>query len=87
MVNRITQPSGNRPLVDDNGIMTNETVAWVQLVTNRTLIVGTGSPEGVVDALQGAIFMDDAGTAGSILYVKRDSADGAGVKTNGWILV
>jgi hypothetical protein len=30
--------------------------------------------------------MDDAGTAGAILYVKK-SADVAGNKTQGWILV
>jgi hypothetical protein len=30
--------------------------------------------------------MDDAGTAGAILYIKRDT-DIAGDKTQGWILV
>jgi hypothetical protein len=31
--------------------------------------------------------MDDAGTTGAILYIKRDNADGAGDDSNGWILV
>ena len=50
------------------------------------MIVGTGSPEGVIDAPQTANYMDDAGTAGNIKYIKRD-ADIAGDSTKGWILV
>ena len=55
-------------------------------MTNLDLIVGTGSPEGAVEAFVGREYMDDAGTAGSIKYIKRD-ADVAGDKSKGWILV
>jgi hypothetical protein len=51
----------------------------------QTLIVGTGSPEGVVDALPTKRYMDDAGVANTIWYIKRD-ADIAGDTTKGWIL-
>ena len=50
------------------------------------MIIGTGSPEGVVVAIQGSIYMDDAGLTGAILYVKRDS-DILGDSSEGWILV
>ena len=87
MVNRVTQPSHNRPIVDDSGILSNEFNVWVQTITNRTLIISTGSPEGVIEAIQGAEYMDDTGTVGAIKYIKRDNDDGLGDKTKGWILI
>jgi hypothetical protein len=87
MVNRVTQPSHNRPIVNDSGILSNEFNVWVQTITNRTLIITTGSPEGAVEAIEGAVCMDKIGTAGNILYIKRDNDDGLGDKTKGWILV
>ena len=55
-------------------------------VNRRSLIFGTGSPEGVVAAGKGATYQDDAGTASNIRYAKRD-ADIADDKTMGWILI
>lgn len=66
--------------------MTQEMRTWVQIITQRSLIIGTGSPEGVVEAGQGSEYMDDAGVAGAIKYIKRD-ADVGGDKTLGWILI
>lgn len=87
MVNRITQPSGNRPLVDDNGMMTNETVAWVQVVTNRTPIIGTGTPEATVEAQAGLSYIDKTGALGSVFYIKQTDDDGLGDKSKGWVLI
>jgi hypothetical protein len=87
MVNRVTQPPQYRPFVDDSGILSNEANVLIQTIVNYALIIGTGSPEGVVAAIQGAEYMDDAGTAGAIKYIKRDNDDGLGDKTKGWILV
>lgn len=42
----------------------------------------SGSPEGVVTGSPGKLYMDTAGTAGSILYVKK-----TGSGNTGWILV
>ena len=53
----------------------------------QSLIIDTGSPEGVIEAEQGARYMDDTGTTGNILYIKRDADDGAGDKSKGWILI
>lgn len=74
-----------RPIVDENGTMTQETHEWTQAVTRFDTMVGTGSPEGVVSALQTQRYMDLAGTANNIVYIKRD-ADVAGDTTLGWIL-
>lgn len=75
-----------RPNYDENGIQTQEMREWVQAVTRFDILIGTGSPEGFVSALQGQEYMDDAGIAGAIKYIKRD-ADIGGDATLGWILV
>ncbi len=87
MVVRISIPSANRPFVDDNGILTSQSRAFLREIFIQALIVGTGSPEGVVEAEITSRYMDDTGTTGNILYIKRDADDGAGDKSIGWILV
>ncbi len=86
MVRRVAQPDPNKPLVDERGGQSEQMRVWTRLITNQALIIGTGNPEGVVEAEQGASYMDDTGTAGNIKYIKRD-ADIGGDKTQGWILV
>ena len=86
MVSRVTPLNPSSAQVDSDGRMTDRFRLWSQSLTNQSMIVGTGSPDGVIGALQTAIYMDDAGTAGSILYIKRDS-DVLGDTTKGWILV
>ena len=87
MVDRISIPSANRPFVDESGVLTSQSRTFVRFLFIEALIIGTGSPEGVVEAEIRSTYMDDAGTAGSILYIKRDADDGAGDKSVGWILV
>ena len=86
MVNKVTPPTTTRPIIDERGEMVQELRTWTQIITDQSLIRGTGSPESVVEAPQDAVYMDDAGTASNIVYIKRD-ADIAGDKTKGWILV
>ena len=85
MVTRVTPLTTTRPVLEQTGETGQEMRSWAQLITDRALIIGTGSPEGVVEAPQGSDYMDDAGTAGNIRYSKRDN-DQAGDKTLGWIL-
>lgn len=86
MADRIAPPSPVIPIAQGDGTIEQTFRAWTQIITNRSLIIGSGSPESLVEALQGSMYMDTAGTAGSILYIKRD-ADIAGDTTQGWILV
>jgi len=74
------------PVVDDRGVMVRRFDFWTLNVTRLAPIVGTGSPEGVVEAVETQLFMDNTGIAGSILYIKRNS-DIGGDKKQGWILV
>jgi hypothetical protein len=59
---------------------------WVNTITRESLIIGSGSPEGVIDAVQGREYMDSDGTTGAIKYIKRD-ADIAGDTKDGWVAI
>lgn len=76
----------NRNIVDEMGLTTTAMMIWMAQVTDLQTITGAGSPEGVVQALITRRYMDTVGTAGNILYIKRD-ADIAGDKSKGWILI
>jgi len=82
----IIPPNPQQPITNDTGVMMQVFRAWANEITRLDLIVGTGSPEGAVSATQGRQYMDDAGTAGAILYIKRDASI-AGDDAQGWILV
>jgi len=76
----------NIPIVKQGGLMQEPFRLFINDVAKLGVIVGTGTPEGTVAAEQGQQYMDDTGTAGAIMYVKRD-ADIAGDITKGWILI
>jgi hypothetical protein len=86
VANRITPPSPLNPFLDDAGMLSSEARSWTQIITARSLIIGTGNPNGIIEAQQGAEYMDDNGTAGNIKYIKRNS-DVSGDKTLGWYLI
>lgn len=90
MAVNITEPDFDRPITEADLTMHEvfrETMRQIiNEVNRRSLIFGTGSPEGVVDAGEGATYQDRTGTASNIRYAKRD-ADIAGDTTMGWILI
>jgi len=77
--------NAQQPITDERGVMLQVFRTWADAITRLDLIIGTGSPEGVVSAVQGREYMDDAGVAGAIKYIKRDAAIGGDDKL-GWIL-
>tara|TARA_R110002096_G_scaffold322008_5_gene516138 strand:- start:1213 stop:1473 length:261 start_codon:yes stop_codon:yes gene_type:complete len=82
----IVRPDGQKPIVIDDSTMFYVFREWTAAITDevnkRSLIVGTGSPEGVVTAEIGQEYMDDAGTASAIKYIKK-----TGTSNTGWILI
>jgi len=72
--------------VTDENRMTQVFRTWADAVTQLDMLSGSGSPDGVVEALPRRMYMDTAGTAGAILYIKRD-ADVGGNRKLGWVLV
>lgn len=82
----IVPPHATQPIIDKEGKMEQVFRTWTQDITRLDLIIGTGSPEGVIDAEQGREYMDRSGTASALKYIKRDSNIG-GDSTQGWILI
>ena len=86
MADRITILSTERPIIEPDGTMTIQTRSFFRSIYIQALIIGEGSPEGVVEAEEGSTYQDSIGTAGAIRYAKRDN-DIGGDKSQGWILI
>ena len=90
MAVNIIEPDSSRPITENDMSMQEVFREWSRLITNevngRSLIFGTGSPEGVVEASKGATYQVDTGTASLIRYAKQVN-DVAGDKSLGWILI
>ena len=71
----IIEPDSSRPITETDMSMQEVFREWSRLMTNevnnRSLIFGTGSPDGVVEASKGAEYMDESGTASTIKYIKK----------------
>lgn len=91
MVDRVAELSANRPVVHSDGQMNQEMRRWVQVITQRALILGEGSPEGKVSARLGAEYADTNAATGSIKYIKLqdfvEDPPGNPDYTKGWVLV
>mgnify|MGYP000019854608 CR=1 FL=1 len=78
----------NEPLVDEEGkVVRGRAQELMRELVQLSILTGTGSPEGVIEAKITTLYMATDGTAGNILYVKKAADDGAGDRSGGWILV
>lgn len=75
-----------QPIVEDNGTMSQAFRQFTQEASLSIPIVGTGTPEGVIEAVQYSLYLDGSGSAGAIQYRKMLPSIG-GDRTKGWILV
>lgn len=75
-----------QPIVEPDGTMAQPFRQFTQDASLSIPIVGTGSPEGVVEARQYSLYINSTGTTGSIEYRKM-LPDIGGDKTQGWIAV
>lgn len=82
----IIPPDPAIAITKNDGTMEDPFRVFTLQVSKLGIIIGTGSPEGVLEAAQTQLYMDDAGGVGAVLYIKRDT-DIAGDFTKGWILV
>lgn len=82
----IVPPNPTRTVADENGEMGYPFRDWTQAVSQLSILEGSGSPDGIEEALPTRFYMDTSGAAGSILYIKQ-VADIGGDKSLGWVLV
>lgn len=75
-----------QPIVDQDGTMAQPFRQFTQEASLSIPITGSGSPEGVVEAVQFSLYLDTSGGAGSIAYRKMQP-DIGGDRTKGWIAV
>jgi hypothetical protein len=73
-------------ITEENLTMTQAFRRFMLQVDNNLPILGTGSPEGVVEAPQFSLYIDSLGTTGTIEYRKMQT-DIAGNRKQGWVLV
>lgn len=76
----------NQPLIDKNGLATEHFEFVMNYISRFLPLFGTGSPEGVVEALQYSLYIDTSASAGSSHYWKK-STDVAGDTKKGWQLI
>ena len=73
-------PNMNKPIVSKEGDALDQLRKWILAVTRTQLFSGSGSPEGVIEAISNAQYVD---IDTDILYYKRDS-DIDGDTAMGW---
>ena len=81
----ITNIDPTLPVQRDN-ILSNQFKIFLREVYNRGLIIGSGSPDSVIEAEQGQEYLDEDGLAGSIKWIKQ-KADIGGDRTQGWVAI
>ena len=83
----ITQLDPSYPIVNEESRTPTDQFRIFMLQSHLgSLLIGTGTPEGFVEAQQGRFYMDDTGPVGAVLYIKQ-SADLLGDRTKGWVLI
>jgi len=75
-----------QPIVLEDGTMAQAFRTWALNVTDNITIIGTGTPEGIVEAPQFSTYIDQDGSTGTILYIKKLAQITDDIK-KGWILV
>ena len=82
----IAPPIGSTPIVKEDNTMEEPFRIFINEVANLSALIGSGSPEGVVEAIQWREYIDQTASSGSIKYIKK-YANISGDKTKGWVLI
>lgn len=71
------------PIVGEDGTIEQDFRDWANRVSDNLLLVGTGSPEGVIDAPQYSLYVDEAVPLVPVQYRKMLPEVGGDTK-QGW---
>lgn len=86
MVNKVSPLNSDRAIIEPTGEPTQQARFFFDDLADLAMIIGEGNPEGAVEGRQGALYMDQTGTTGSILYIKKLTSISGDV-SQGWVLV
>ncbi len=78
--------SAVQPVVEDSGTMSQAFRLWAVQVSDQMLTVSTGSPEGVREAPQYALYIDEAIPLVPVQYRKMLPHIG-GDRSKGWVAI
>lgn len=78
-----TRLQATQPIVLPDGTMSQTFRTWALEVTRSLVLVGTGSPEGFIEAPQYSLYLDEANPAAPVEYRKM-LPEVAGDRTQGW---
>ena len=81
-----TPPNRSQPIVEIDGTSTQQFNTWLLDASLSIPIVGSGSPEGLVEARQYSLYINAIGVPGGIEYRKMLPSI-AGDTKQGWIAV
>ena len=75
-----------QPIVEPDSTMSQPFRTWALTISDLQPFVGTGSPEGNLEAPQFSLYLDSTGTTGTIEYRKMIPSI-AGDRKQGWVLL
>ena len=78
--------NASQPIVDPNGTMSQVMRTWAVLMSNQAPIVNTGTPEGVIEAPQYSLYIDEAVPLTPVQYRKMLPEIG-GDRSKGWAAI
>lgn len=73
-------------VTDEKGRATQYLSDFSDAIALLQTIIGTGSPEGVIEAQVGREYLDTAGGVGAVKYIKQLSNIG-GDRKQGWVAI
>ena len=62
----------------EGSILSQRSYAWIQAISERIPIEGSGSPEGVITANKGRFYIDRDGAQGERFYMKTTNGNNTG---------
>ncbi len=78
--------NAGQPIIEDDGTMAQLFRLFMLQVGKNIPIVATGSPEGVVEALQYTLYIDETTPTAPVQYRKM-IPEITGDRSKGWVLV
>ena len=78
--------NASQPIIESDGTMSQVFRSWAVLMSNHMPIINTGTPEGVIEAPQYSLYIDEAVPLAPVQYRKM-LPEVAGDRSKGWAVI